>query len=1709
MSSLVRTLACTVLALAAGMASFVSVADEQTARYPQWAEAAARQAEEAQHRQREARLRWEYERRRSAAHARMPNTLYASTPSAQAHTDLSCPALVDEDTRRIYRRFLDGRDGGQTVLGAPGLARGSASSQSGITVFPANRQSTSASSSWPSSAKTKDDAGSHLIQASGWTTAKYQSKSATEGSQQVYLFPSASEPLREGFVRVINHSAEAGEVTIDPVDDSGRQFDTITLSIDASETVHFNSGDLETGNEGKGLSGSTGSGQGDWRLAFSSELDIEVLSYIRTEDGFLTAMHDVAPAEGKIHQVAIFNPGSNRNQVSRLRLINPTDATAEVTIGGTDDKGMPGSGEVSLSLDAGTAREISAEQLEEGGTGLAGMLGDGSGKWRLQVESEQAVVAMSFLESPTDHLTNLSTVPELAEDGVHGVPLFPAAGDDSGRQGFVRAINRSDTAGEIHIKAYDETERDYEAVTLTIGGNEVVHFNSDDLEQGSSSKGLSGGVGAGEGDWRLELTSDFDIEVLSYIRTGDGFLTSMHDVVPSAGTRHRVAVFNPGSNRNQESLLRLINPGDQSAEVKITGIDDKGATGTRAVSLSVPGGSSRTVGAWDLESGAEGLDGALGDGAGKWQLMIESDSPVAAMSLLRSPTGHLTNLSTAPVRGARGGAVQEPQTAEAVFQQLISGPIVQSKCISCHVEGGASANTRLVFVTDENPDHEAINLRVFEDFLDEEEDGAGYILNKIQGALGHGGGIQVAAGTEEYANMERFLSLLGEDVGPVPITLATLFDDVKMESWRSTLRRAAIIFAGRIPTEAEYASIRGATGAGFRAAIRSLMQGQEFHEFLIRNANDRLLTDRDLDREVIPASEYFTAYANERYRRFKAAGDVFAGEVWSWVGDVNYGAARAPLELIAHVAENDLPYGEILTADYIMANPMAAEAYGAATKFVDDANLDEFLPSEIASYYRTDDSKVYEYTEFGSHVAEPGNLATNYPHAGILNTTAFLLRYPSTATNRNRARSRWTYYHFLGIDIEKSASRTTDPVALADTDNPTLRNPACTVCHAVLDPVAGAFQNYGDEGLYRDKWGGMDSLDELYKIGLNNVVFEIQAQSDAERETVVALWPFVAGENTVTLAHVNEDYDGRSLYVDRLEVRDSAGDVVDSYEVEDAEPLDDCNGGYGETYFNFFCPGRVNVVVSVPAAGDYAVEVVAWGDRDGAELPALSVAVSDDPYREGDTWYRDMRKPGYGGEPVPDADTSIEWLTERIVADGRFAEATVRFWWPAVMGAEVAEPPENANDADFEALLLASNAQSGELKRLARGFRRGFGGGKPYNLKDLLVEIVLSKWFRVESMDDSDAIRATALADAGGERLLTPEELSRKTVALTGFDWGRSKWHDPASGAANWTNADEGYGLLYGGIDSDGITKRGRDLTSVMAGVAERHAAVVACPVVLKDFYLVGEADRRLFRGIDATITPTFEFGSVFEIEAESREKREKVSVVGDLTAGEATVTLSFVNNEQWFEVDQGDRVLRIDQVMVRDGSGRLLATHELEEVADVQGCEWNGPEDNHLAFYCGGSVDVLVDIPEDGRYEMEAVAWADQLGDELAKLDVTVGTDTARSAGGRAIRAKLTELHDRLLGVEADESSRNVQEAFELFVDVWQRGRDSEDKEFRNLRCNYEEDHYYFDGIADDIWLGRFDEDGYPISWDWDRMEEFIGCCFPHSSTTGFALYL
>ena len=464
---------------------------------------------------------------------------------------------------------------------------------------------------------------------------------------RVWLFPRASDPDREGFARVVNHSARGGEVRISAVDDAGTLYGPVTLSVESRQTVHFNSGDLESGNPGKGLPDGVGSGKGDWRLSFESDLDIEVLSYVRTRDGFLTSIHDVAPAGPDGLQVVTFNPASNANQASGLRLINPGDADASATITGVDDAGIsPGEG-VNVTVPAGGSVTLLSDELESG-SGVDGSLGDGHGKWRLNVDSDQPVTAMSLLENRnTGHLTNLSTAPEVSSDGIHRVPLFPSASDAAGRQGFLRVVNRSGQSGNVRIDAHDESDWTYEPLTLALAAGETVHFNSSDLELGNAAKGLTGSTGPGTGDWRLALASDLEIEVFSYIRTDDGFLTAMHDTAPLVGGVYQVAVLNPGSNVNQVSSLRLVNTGDGTADVTVQGIDDAGEW-SGEVRLSVPAGAVRVYTAALLESGGDGFDGALGDGAGKWRLTVVSDRPVSVLSLLESPTGHLTNLSTAP-----------------------------------------------------------------------------------------------------------------------------------------------------------------------------------------------------------------------------------------------------------------------------------------------------------------------------------------------------------------------------------------------------------------------------------------------------------------------------------------------------------------------------------------------------------------------------------------------------------------------------------------------------------------------------------------------------------------------------------------------------------------------------------------------------------------------------------------------------------------------------------------------------------------------------------------------------------------------------------------------------------------------------------------------------------------------------------------------------
>ena len=676
-----------------------------------------------------------------------------------------------------------------------------------------------------------------------------------------------------------------------------------------------------------------------------------------------------------------------------------------------------------------------------------------------------------------------------------------------------------------------------------------------------------------------------------------------------------------------------------------------------------------------------------------------------------------------------------------------------------------------------------------------------WILAKIVGQESHGGGAVLSPSSPLYKALETYLALLGSlptsgDSG------ADFWRGTAAEDREITLRRASLLLAGAVPSD-EALSEAKKSDSGLRQQVLGLMEGKGFRDFIVRGADERLLVQgllNGLDFNIDVNGRYpeLTGLASklpeerpEEYQDFHQKPYLRRGDVQQ---EVKWAISQEPLELIAHVIMNDLHYGKILTADYTMVNAFTDLAYRADSGlshdfadergFYDRSEFTVFRPGYNDGYVPTD-----EYYSAGENgwVSEFSDYF-EVPHAGILSTQAWLARYPSTDTNRNRARARWTYFHFLGVDIEKSAPRTTDPAALADTNNPTMNNSACTVCHERLDPVAGAYQSFGDLGGYLDQYGGQDSLANSYK--------------------------------------------------------------------------------FPEWY----------------------------GGEPGSTL-----------YQDGDTWYRDMRLPGLEGDAAPDiapGGDTLQWLGRKIVEDTRFAAATVRFWWPAIYGADPLVLPGNPNAPEYQQQLSAFTAQEAEIGEIAGRFE-----ASGYNAKLLFADMVMSRWYRHSEVTDPALAEARwiELANVGGGRLLTPEELDVKNRAIFGRTWRQNPgahFYDLNTALTGRRARFKGF---YGGIDGAGVTARNREMTPLMSNVTEVMATELACQVVVEDFQRPRK-ERRIFTHVDRSTTPG-ELATVQAVLPGKVVDRSKVALHGvtvpaSTVSGPTRLRISDITQSSYDSVD-------------------------------------------------------------------------------------------------------------------------------------------------------------------------------------------------------------
>ena len=424
-------------------------------------------------------------------------------------------------------------------------------------------------------------------------------------------------------------------------------------------------------------------------------------------------------------------------------------------------------------------------------------------------------------------------------------------------------------------------------------------------------------------------------------------------------------------------------------------------------------------------------------------------------------------------------------------------------CLKCHQAGGDASAIDFILhdpSSDRTKRLEVLrqNYIAFQRMAAAKHKGQSRLLLKATGHLEHEGGEILKKDSTGYQILKEFVRRINhpqrkdrERDAQIAANMPAFFDSIEMMPPRRLLRRVTLSLAGRLPTDTELALVHREGLSAIRRILDDVMQQDAFYERLQEAFNDILLT-----RGYDGSGELALSYEHFKNRLWYQQRDPRKGlspeeakklpyshpkmKVYTkLIGDYREGMRREPLELVEHIVRNDLPFTQIVTADYIMVSPYTARGYGIyeglQDKFVDPDDPFEFITTKIESLKLRNGKPAQE---------SPTGF---YPHAGLLSSFQYLKRYPTTETNRNRLRIRMYFEHFLGIDLLSLAPQVSDAAAITATyEIPTMQASDCVVCHKVMDPIAGLYQDFyvlDGKGIYGPRKEGW--YEDMFSPGFN------------------------------------------------------------------------------------------------------------------------------------------------------------------------------------------------------------------------------------------------------------------------------------------------------------------------------------------------------------------------------------------------------------------------------------------------------------------------------------------------------------------------------------------------------------------------------------------------------------------------------------------------
>ena len=381
----------------------------------------------------------------------------------------------------------------------------------------------------------------------------------------------------------------------------------------------------------------------------------------------------------------------------------------------------------------------------------------------------------------------------------------------------------------------------------------------------------------------------------------------------------------------------------------------------------------------------------------------------------------------APAQIAAATCATPPQAFTATVW-----PSMASTCVVCHRAGAVASGTRLVFAAGGSAE---MNYGVLRTFAAANSD---LLMSKSIGLPTHTGGkVYGDANSQQYKDLAALLPKLKESCSTEVLATGEFYKSVKFADDLTMLNKASVLFAGRTATDVETAAVAGGGDTVLRQTIRSYMQGPSFDNFLTEAGQVQYLVngvvvfgnDRGLDSADFPLAAAVIDNQNPPAgvrARFETT------------------MRNEPINLQNFIVKNDRNWKEIVSARYTVLNSVTAGLLGAQVQgtFMNPADDTEFLPAVIPN-------------------ARLGGMRET---SGVLAQHAFLDRFPTTPTNRNRHRVSETMKRFAGVYIPLLSSRPLEDGTFRVT---VMDNPGCAVCHDVMDPIAAGFQNWPMNNRFR------------------------------------------------------------------------------------------------------------------------------------------------------------------------------------------------------------------------------------------------------------------------------------------------------------------------------------------------------------------------------------------------------------------------------------------------------------------------------------------------------------------------------------------------------------------------------------------------------------------------------------------------------------------